>query len=281
MEQIESLPSITPRHFTPNKPFDYSKDAQYDGRLLHHADIPRPRALSRGKVEVRARKARDRAQRMLGFFDDEVLEFQSPHAFSYFAARRLEYLGARNSRSYQDFIAGIKAERLKRFSNTSPNPFSIRIFTDDNQKILSAFQYRAPDDMIGSNHLLVAEGRRPDVMEQPGRSALRGKGKHHLIPENLRLQYLHAAQGLLSVLPPEKVESSRRHGAVDGSYQTSHYFTHRGWDGKQDLTPERKGTLHIVPCWTQQGHPLHTMTPSAAFTANGCATAALENFYSQ
>ncbi|KAJ3713501.1 hypothetical protein DFJ43DRAFT_1043968 [Lentinula guzmanii] len=146
-----------------------------------------------------------------------------------------------------------------------------------------------PDDMIRSNRLLVAEGRRPDVLEQPGRSAPRRKGQHHLIP----------CKGLIDMegKPPIAISSCSSGTSIctppgkGGEFQetwsrgrvlsnVSLLYTPR-LGRKQDLTPERKGTLHIVPCWTQQGHPLHTMTPQLLSLLMECATAALENFYSQ
>lgn len=153
-------------------------------QLLKHADIKAPIPLVlHTNYDRRLKKAISSAKHTLDLFENEVLEYTSSHPLSFFRDRRLEYLGVRNqvkSGKYAEFMDGIRANHRAVFGNASPNPYSTRVFSSDGHKLVVAYQYAAPEEVIKPNQQAVAAGKSQDVCEQPGRHSL--LVKNHLIP---------------------------------------------------------------------------------------------------
>ncbi|KAF5334147.1 hypothetical protein D9757_015416 [Collybiopsis confluens] len=284
LDGIENLATIIPGLITPKKDFDFSPMAKYNGILLQLANIPTPLPLESFRVAHTMKDARSTAQKVLKRYNSEVLEYVSPHPFQFFEEQRSSYLGVQKSsrKKYQDFMEAVGAERESVFADVLPNPYSTRVFDVNGVKLLSSFQYAAPEDLIAKNRgVFSTTGVRELVTEQPGLLDA-SPGHNHMIPKRFLHQALHGTQSLLSVVPLERPDSGdRRHGAVDRSLQRSHYNVHRGWKGEGELRPERCGVLHCVGCWPQVGHPNHVMTPSASFSANSTAGNAHERYYEE
>lgn len=71
----------------------------------------------------------------------------------------------------------------------------------------------------------------------------------------MRLTYHEATQSLLSMTKVDKLsERVRRHGGFDLTRQASYYHRHHGLDGKQPIQGELWGNLHVITCWSEQGH---------------------------
>lgn len=98
-------------------------------------------------------------------------------------------VGARHStEKWDNLIQSVMAQRIRTFANTSPNPYSTRIFTSDGQKVLSAFQYEAPESVLRPNQEALAKGTRQYVTDQPGRPrGGLGSLKDHLLPVSVSI----------------------------------------------------------------------------------------------
>ncbi|KAF9062706.1 hypothetical protein BDP27DRAFT_1336210 [Rhodocollybia butyracea] len=270
-EDVHRLREIIPEPHIPHQPFDWSPSAPYDGKLLRHVNVPLPPKVIITDLDQAAIKAQRRAGLILSHYVNDVLNFKADKSMEYLQGRHTEMISARTRGE----------ELILTFANVSPNPFSVRIYTSDGKRVLSAFQLAAPSEMVKKNRQLTEANLMPSVSEQPGTpssSTLKGY-KSHSMPDNFRLNYAQATQRLLSLVPPERYDSKKRHAGQDKNLQTSNYTVHRGWNGQEERQGERCGTLHVIQGWCQTGHGGQYMSLSKSFTSNPQAYQAHDDWF--
>ncbi|KAK7433512.1 hypothetical protein VKT23_015167 [Stygiomarasmius scandens] len=246
--------------------FNFSEDAPYDRKLLSELKVVHP--------PYHDPSHQRSYQKRLNNWDskwENVLEFKCDKSYQELQTQGKKYLSMK-----RDKIANISEEFDQKFAGKSANPFTSRFKSSDGKTLLVYFGVQHPEKQDKIRHVSMTPTMEELEIFRENGTKLYENG----LSKTLQYKNWIATQELMACLPQDRVDpNDRRHMFDNKNLQRSYYHYHKGPDGLGPDQGEPKGTVHIVTCWPQKGHPHDPMTPSKSHSARAGCGIAIETWY--